>query len=140
MDATALMNNLIKSSSFDATIADSNFKFMQKANQNGLDIEKMAKENVEMKKSIAEVESLRKEVEELRKKVTIGDDIEQKAFEAMENDVKSDADVKIAKDKLAREKTKAINSLCMQYQGFADAYTEYKTAVLEAHQRLKSNE
>ena len=48
--------------------------------------------------------------------------------------------VKIAKDKLAREKTKAINSLCMQYQGFADAYTEYKTAVLEAHQRLKSNE
>lgn len=140
MDTTTLMNSLMKPSQFDPAIADSNYKFVQKANQNGLDIEKMAKENVDMKKSIAEVESLRKEIEELRKKVSIGDDIEQKAFEAMENDVKSDAEVKLAKERLAREKTKAINNLCMQYSGFADAYSEYRKAVYDAHQKVNAND
>lgn len=140
MDTTALMNSLMKPSQFDPAIADSNYKFVQQANQNGLDIEKLAKENVEMKKSIAEVENLRKELDELRKKVSLGDDIEQKAFEAMESDVKSDAEVKLAKERLAREKTKAITSLCMQYPGFADAYTRYRETVYEAHQRLNSDE
>lgn len=139
MDTTTFMNDLIKQNQ-NATIIDSNFRFVQDANKNGLDLEKMAKENVEMKKSLAEVDSMKKEIEELRRKVNLNDDIELKAFEAMEAEVKSDADVKLAKDILAKEKTKAITALCMQYPGFASAYADYKSKVYEAHQKMQKGE
>lgn len=139
MDTTAFMNDLIKQNQ-NATVIESNYKFLQDANKNGLDLEKIAKENVEMKKSLAEVESMKKEIEELRKKISLNDDIELKAFEAMEAEVKSDADVKLAKDILAKEKTKAITSLCMQYPGFSKAYTDYKSKVYEAHQKMQKGE
>lgn len=87
-----------------------------------------------------EVLVLKKEIEELRRKVNLNDDIELKAFEAMEAEVKSDADVKLAKDALAKEKTKAITSLCMQYPGFASAYADYKSKVYEAHQKMQKGE
>lgn len=139
MDTTAFMSDLIKQNQ-NATIIDNNFRFVQDANKNGLDLEKMAKENVEMKKSLAEVESMKKEIEELRKKISLNDDIELKAFEAMEAEVKSDADVKLAKDILAKEKTKAITALCMQYPGFSKAYTDYKSKVYDAHQKMQKGE
>lgn len=139
MDTTAFMNTIIQQNQ-NAGVVEANYKFLQDANKNGLDIEKMAKENVEMKKSLAEMEKLRGEVEELRKRVNLGDEIEQKAFEAMEAQVKSDADVKLAKDRLAKEKTKAITALCMQFPGFADAFKDYKTKVYDAHQRLSNDE
>lgn len=139
MDTTSFMNDLLKQNQ-NASIIDNNFKFVQDANKNGLDLEKMAKENVEMKKSLAEVDSMKKEIEELRKKINLNDDMELKAFEAMEAEVKSDADVKLAKDVLAREKTKAITSLCMQHPGFSKAYADYKSKVYEAHQQLHKSE
>lgn len=139
MDTTTFMNDLIKQNQ-NATVIDSNFRFVQDANKNGLDLEKMAKENVKMKKSLAEVDSMKKEIEELRRKVNLNDDIELKAFEAMEAEVKSDAEVKLAKDVLAKEKTKAITSLCMQHPGFSKAYADYKSKVYEAHQRMQKGE
>ena len=90
----------------------------------------MMKDGVYIPDLLKRIETLEAQVKEQAvKKDTLDADL----FSVMEQAVKSDPDVKRARQRLAEEKTRVITDLCMRDDGYRGAMESYRRAVNAAY-------
>lgn len=90
----------------------------------------LMKEGVYIPDLLKRIETLEAQVKEQSvKKDTLDADL----FSVMEQAVKSDPDVKRARQRLAEEKTRVITDMCMRDEGYRGAMESYRRAVNAAY-------
>lgn len=67
------------------------------------------------------------------------DTLDADLFAVMESAVKGDDDVKMARQRLAEEKTRVISDMCMRDDGYRQAMESYRRAVNSAYIRSKED-
>ena len=88
---------------------------------------KMMKDNVYLPDLVRKIDDLEKKINEMDKPKE--NPIDAELFAVMEQAVKDDPAVIEARKRLQNEKTRVISELCMQSEGYRDAFTQYKRQV-----------